>query len=82
MAETSFSMQNHNVAFSVAERNPNFYLAPLDAIWPPLLLLALAAMIGLVSAALSITWLGILALIGVAILIGDFRLHLHITEDN
>lgn len=47
------------------------YLAPLDAIWPPLLLMALAATIGLVSAWFDIKSLVVLAIAGIAILVGD-----------
>ena len=47
------------------------YLAPMDAIWPPVVLLAMAAAIGLVAAYFGIISLTILAVIGVAILVGD-----------
>jgi hypothetical protein len=47
------------------------YLAPLDAIWPPLVLLALAALIGLFSASFGIMSLTVLAVVGIGILIGD-----------
>ena len=47
------------------------YLAPLDAIWPPLALITMAATIGLISAAFGIKSLAMLAVIGIAILVGD-----------
>ncbi len=47
------------------------YLAPLDAIWPPLILMVLATVIGLISAWFDITYFVVLAVIGFAILIGD-----------
>ncbi len=47
------------------------YLAPIDAIWPPLLLLAMAASIGMVTAYYGVLSLTILVVIGCAILIGD-----------
>lgn len=47
------------------------YLAPIDAVWPPLLLMVLSASIGLLASWLGFYWLGILAILGVAILIGD-----------
>ena len=59
-------MQNHS-----ARNQHKMYLAPLDAIWPPLLLMAMAATVGLVSAWLGIKTLVILAVVGIAILVGD-----------
>ncbi len=47
------------------------YLAPLDAIWPPILLMALAAVIGLASAWFGIKTLVVLAVIAIGVLVGD-----------
>lgn len=47
------------------------YLAPLDAIWPPILLMVLAAFVGLISAWFGIKTLVVLAILGIAILVGD-----------
>ncbi len=47
------------------------YLAPLEAIWPPILLMGFAAFVGLVSAWFGIKSLVVLAIVGFAILIGD-----------
>ncbi len=55
----------------IRPKTRKMYLAPVDAIWPPLLLMALAASIGLISAWFDIKSLVILAIIGIAILIGD-----------
>ena len=51
--------------------NRPMYLAPIDAIWPPLVLLAIAASIGMVAASYGILSLTVLAVLGCAILIGD-----------
>ncbi|MCP4183766.1 MAG: hypothetical protein GY761_10680 [Hyphomicrobiales bacterium] len=50
---------------------PKRIILDLDAIWPPLALIAMAAAIGLVNAAFGIKSLAILAIIGIAILVGD-----------
>lgn len=55
----------------VIPRHRKMYLAPIDAIWPPLVLMALAAIVGLIGAWLGIKTLVILAVVGIAILIGD-----------
>ncbi len=47
------------------------YLAPIDAIWPPLLLLALAATVGSLAVWFGIKTFMVLAIVGAAILIGD-----------
>lgn len=52
-------------------RKRAMYLAPLDAIWPPLALIAFASTVGLVSAWFGIKSLAFLAIVGIAILIGD-----------
>lgn len=64
-------MENNFIRDNKPSRVRAMYLAPLDAIWPPLALIALAASIGLISAALGIMSLVILAATGIAILIGD-----------
>ncbi|MCF6322652.1 MAG: hypothetical protein L3J32_12930 [Rhizobiaceae bacterium] len=55
----------------VNQKKRKMYLAPLDAIWPPLALMFIATTIGLVSAWFGITFLAVLAVVGFAILIGD-----------
>lgn len=64
-------MQNNLIRDKKKSRTRMMYLAPLDAIWPPLVLIAIAAVIGLVSAAFGIKSLAILAVAGIAILTGD-----------
>jgi hypothetical protein len=64
-------MQNNFIRDKKMSRARTMYLAPLDAIWPPLALIMMAAIIGLISAAFGIKSLVILAIAGIAILIGD-----------
>ena len=69
-------MQNNPIQNNPVQNKPLvkkrfMYLAPLDAIWPPLALMALAAMIGLISAWFGIKSLAGLAILGIFILIGD-----------
>ena len=64
-------MQNNLIRDKTTTRPRTMYLAPLDAVWPPLALIAMAATIGLISAAFGIKSLAILAVAGIAILIGD-----------
>ena len=52
-------------------KRPALAIAPIDAIWPPLVLMALAISIGSISAWFGIKSLMVLATIAIAILIGD-----------
>ena len=62
-------MQNFEVSRTQSARV--FYLAPIDAIWPPLALMVLAVAVGSIGTLFGIKTLMVLAALGMAILIGD-----------